>query len=50
MAIGTILFNHNNWYLYFSECPKYIQGTSAASNLLSERVQRRESNVIVLRT
>src|SRR6266487_4623287 len=22
MAIGITLFNHNNWYLYFSECPK----------------------------
>jgi hypothetical protein len=30
MAIGTILFSHNNWYLYFSECPKgiNIQDTS----------------------
>ncbi len=22
MAIGIIPFNHNNWYLYFRECPK----------------------------
>ncbi len=33
MAIGIILFNHNNCYLYFRECPSH----RAASAVISSR-------------
>ena len=29
MGIGIIPFNHSNWHLYFSECPKYMKGQLA---------------------
>ena len=37
MAIGITLFNHNNWYLYFSECPKGRRYTERCVMALSRK-------------